>query len=102
MGQAEAVSLGLHAFRQAQCPSGQPDEIIDMLIVKHNAAANGFNQWTINGEAFSMQAMRPLYKVQKGKRYRLGSGTEATTSIPCTFTGTASSLWVSAASRHQA
>ena len=42
-----------------------------MLIVKHNAALNGFNQWTINGEAFSMQTMRPLYKVQKGKRYRL-------------------------------
>lgn len=59
------------AFGHATAPPAKPDETIDMLIVKHNAALNGFNQWTINGEAFSMQTMRPLYKVQKGKRYRL-------------------------------
>ena len=49
----------------------EPDETIEMLIVKHNAAANGFNLWTLNGEAFSMETMRPLYKVQEGRRYRL-------------------------------
>ena len=48
-----------------------PDETIEMTIVKHNAAANGFNLWTLNGEAFSMETMRPLYKVQEGRRYRL-------------------------------
>jgi FtsP/CotA-like multicopper oxidase with cupredoxin domain len=48
-----------------------PDETIEMLIVKHNAAANGFNLWTLNGEAFSMETMRPLYKIEQGRRYRL-------------------------------
>ena len=49
----------------------EPDEAIAMTIVKHNAAANGFNLWTLNGEAFSMETMKPLYKVQEGRRYRL-------------------------------
>jgi len=26
-----------------------------MTIVKHNGALNGFNQWTLNREAFSME-----------------------------------------------
>src|SRR6202008_911172 len=49
----------------------RPDQTIEMLIVKHNAALNGFNQWTLNGVAFSMAKMQPLYKVQAGRRYRL-------------------------------
>ena len=48
-----------------------PAETIEMLIVKHNAAANGFNLWTLNGEAFSTETMRPLYKIEEGRRYRL-------------------------------
>jgi FtsP/CotA-like multicopper oxidase with cupredoxin domain len=48
-----------------------PDETIEMTIVKHNAALDGFNQWTLNGEAFSMDAMTPTYKVHQGRRYRL-------------------------------
>jgi FtsP/CotA-like multicopper oxidase with cupredoxin domain len=49
----------------------QPDETIEITIVKHNAAANGFNLWTLNGEAFSMETMKPLYKIQEGRRYRM-------------------------------
>jgi len=54
-------------------PAGlvRPDQTIELLIVKHNAALEGFNQWTLNGVAFSMQTMRPLYKVQTGRRYRV-------------------------------
>lgn len=48
-----------------------PDETIEMTIVKHNAALSGFNQWTLNGEAFSMQSMKPRYRLQQGHRYRL-------------------------------
>jgi len=48
-----------------------PDETIGMLIVKNNGALGGFNQWTLNGEAFSMQAMKPMVTVQEGRRYRL-------------------------------
>jgi FtsP/CotA-like multicopper oxidase with cupredoxin domain len=51
--------------------AAKPDETIEMLIVKHNAAANGFNLWTLNGEAFSMKTMKPLYKIEEGRRYRL-------------------------------
>ena len=41
-------------------------ETIEITIVKHNAALDGFNQWTLNGEAFSMQTMKPRYSVRKG------------------------------------
>jgi FtsP/CotA-like multicopper oxidase with cupredoxin domain len=50
---------------------GVPDQTIEMTIIKHNAALNGFNQWTINGQAFSMAAMKPMYKIREGRCYRL-------------------------------
>jgi FtsP/CotA-like multicopper oxidase with cupredoxin domain len=54
-------------------PAGlvRPDQTIELLIVKHNPALEGFNQWTLDGVAFSMQTMRPLYKVQTGRGYRV-------------------------------
>jgi FtsP/CotA-like multicopper oxidase with cupredoxin domain len=58
-------------FGKAEPAAAPPDETIEMLIVKHNAAANGFNLWTLNGEAFSMETMKPLYTIQQGLRYRL-------------------------------
>jgi FtsP/CotA-like multicopper oxidase with cupredoxin domain len=58
-------------FGKADAAASPPDETIEMLVVKHNAAANGFNRWTLNGEAFSMETMRPLYKIEQGRRYRL-------------------------------
>jgi FtsP/CotA-like multicopper oxidase with cupredoxin domain len=42
-----------------------------MTFVKRNAAMNGFNQWTINGEAFSIDATKAIYEVHEGRRYRL-------------------------------
>jgi FtsP/CotA-like multicopper oxidase with cupredoxin domain len=48
-----------------------PDETIEMTIVKNNAALDGFNQWTLNGKAFSMDAMQPSYALKEGRRYRL-------------------------------
>ena len=50
---------------------GAPDETIEMLIVKQNGAINGFNRWTLNGEAFSMETMKPTITVHEGRRYRL-------------------------------
>lgn len=58
-------------FGKASGPAAAPDETIEMTIVKRNAAAGGFNQWTLNGEAFSMETMKPLYRVHEGRRYRL-------------------------------
>jgi FtsP/CotA-like multicopper oxidase with cupredoxin domain len=48
-----------------------PDETITMTIEKQNGAIDGFNRWTLNGEAFSMETMAPTYTVQEGRRYRL-------------------------------
>jgi FtsP/CotA-like multicopper oxidase with cupredoxin domain len=58
-------------FGKPDTTNGAPDETIEITIVKHNAAANGFNRWTLNGEAFSHEAMKPTYSVQQGRRYRL-------------------------------
>jgi FtsP/CotA-like multicopper oxidase with cupredoxin domain len=48
-----------------------PDQTFEMTFAKQNAADDGFNLWTINGVAFSEQHMQPMFRLQKGKRYRL-------------------------------
>lgn len=58
-------------FGRAASAPAAVDETIELLIVKNNAALAGFNQWTLNGEAFSMRTMRPTYALQSGRRYRL-------------------------------
>jgi len=42
----------------ASAASDAPDETIDMLFAKENAAHEGFNVWTINGVAFHMPDSR--------------------------------------------
>jgi FtsP/CotA-like multicopper oxidase with cupredoxin domain len=58
-------------FGAASAKSSPPDETIEVTIVKNNAAFNGFNQWNLNGQAFSMQTMKPRYTLREGRRYRL-------------------------------
>jgi FtsP/CotA-like multicopper oxidase with cupredoxin domain len=58
-------------FGKADSSTDKPDETMEFTIVKHNGALNRFNQWTLNGEAFSMTTMKPTYKVHEGRRYRL-------------------------------
>ena len=48
-----------------------PDDTIEMTFAKDNAANNGFNVWTINGVAFSMDDMTPMFRLRQGRRYRL-------------------------------
>ena len=48
-----------------------PDETIDMVFAKDNAADHGFNRWAINDVAFSMQKIQPMFHLHRGKRYRL-------------------------------
>lgn len=48
-----------------------PDETIDLLIAKDNAAAQGFNRWTINGVVYDNATMPTTRTLQLGKRYRL-------------------------------
>ncbi len=42
-----------------------------MTFAKQNAAAEGFNRWTINNVAFSMDNMSPRYHLHQGRRYRI-------------------------------
>jgi FtsP/CotA-like multicopper oxidase with cupredoxin domain len=58
-------------FGSAGPPPATPDETIDITVVKRNAAAHGFNLWTLNGEPFSMDTLKPLFTVHQGRRYRL-------------------------------
>jgi len=55
-------------------PAARPavlDETIEITVAKQNAAVHGFNRWTLNGEPFSMETMKPIYTVHRGRRYRL-------------------------------
>ncbi len=49
----------------------EPDEKIEMFFEKRNAAENGFNQWTINGQAFAMEKPEATVRLRQGRRYRL-------------------------------
>ena len=51
--------------------TSEPDEIIKMTFAKQQAADKGFNRWTINGVAFDMMNMKPMFHLKEGKRYRL-------------------------------
>jgi FtsP/CotA-like multicopper oxidase with cupredoxin domain len=54
-------------------PATQPDETFEMLFEKKNAAADGFNLWTINGVAYpdSQMMAAPSFHLHEGRRYRL-------------------------------
>jgi FtsP/CotA-like multicopper oxidase with cupredoxin domain len=57
-------------FGRAGIAPTEPDTTFEVTVAKHNGAINGFNQWLLNGEAFSMEAMKPAYTVHEGRRYR--------------------------------
>jgi FtsP/CotA-like multicopper oxidase with cupredoxin domain len=48
-----------------------PEETIDFLIEKDNAADHGFNRWTLNGVAFDSNTMPVSRRLMRGRRYRL-------------------------------
>src|SRR5664279_20465 len=58
-------------FGKHNVPPPEPDEIIEMLFAKQQAADNGFNRWTINGAAFDMMMAKSMFHLKEGKRYRL-------------------------------
>ena len=57
-------------FGKTSAAATAPEETLEFTIVKHNAALGGFNEWTLNGKAFSMQSMEPVYPLRQGRRYR--------------------------------
>lgn len=48
-----------------------PDETIELLIDKDNAADRGFNRWLLNGTAFDFTTMPVGRRLTHGHRYRL-------------------------------
>jgi FtsP/CotA-like multicopper oxidase with cupredoxin domain len=50
-----------------------PDETLDMLFAKQNAAHQGFNLWTINGTPFPMSEspVPATFHLKQGQRYRI-------------------------------
>ena len=60
-------------FAKPGATAPAPDETFDMLFEKQNAAARGFNRWTINGVAYPMtgQVMPAAFHLQQGRRYRI-------------------------------
>ena len=60
-------------FAKPGATAPAPDETFEMTFAKVNAAIDGFNRWTINGQAYpSTGAMAPAtFHLHEGKRYRL-------------------------------
>ena len=54
-------------------PLVAPEETIDLLFAKQNAAHGGFNTWTINGAAFPMteDPLPASVHLKQGRRYRI-------------------------------
>jgi FtsP/CotA-like multicopper oxidase with cupredoxin domain len=59
-----------------------PDHVIDLLFERQDAADNGFDVWTINGQRFSMQSGQPRFDVERGKRYRLHTSNASDSNHP--------------------
>jgi len=66
-----AYTWDYRAFAQPGPATTRPDQTIDLLIEKRNAADNGFNIWTLNGVPYSMATNEPVISIDRGKRYRL-------------------------------
>src|SRR6266516_5286198 len=60
-------------FAKVGATAPSPDETIEMIFAKDNAAEDGFNRWTINGVAFPMsdEMIPASFHLKQGKRYRI-------------------------------
>ncbi|MGH8162907.1 MAG: multicopper oxidase family protein [Rhodanobacteraceae bacterium] len=58
-------------FGKTDANTTPPDNVIEMTFANQNAAANGFNLWTINNVPFSMKTNTPKLQLSRGQRYRL-------------------------------
>ncbi|HEY9131884.1 MAG TPA: multicopper oxidase domain-containing protein [Dyella sp.] len=67
----KAFAWDYRRFAKPDAQPAEPDEIIEMTFAKQNAALGGFNRWTINDVAFDMKAMKPMFQLRHGRRYRL-------------------------------
>jgi FtsP/CotA-like multicopper oxidase with cupredoxin domain len=60
-------------FAKQGASTQPPYETIEMTFAKDNAAYEGFNIWTINGEEYPMtqNAAPARFRLEEGKRYRI-------------------------------
>jgi len=60
-------------FAKPGASAPEPDETIEMVFRKENAADQDFNRWTINDQAYPNTEMSaaPRWHLKQGKRYRL-------------------------------
>jgi FtsP/CotA-like multicopper oxidase with cupredoxin domain len=58
-------------FGAAHASVAAPDETIEMIFSSSSGAAGGFDRFAINGVSFSMDRMDPLFRLKRGRRYRL-------------------------------
>ena len=60
-------------FAKPGASASAPDDTLEMIFAKDNAAENGFNRWTINGVAYPMleEAAPASFHLRQGRRYRL-------------------------------
>jgi FtsP/CotA-like multicopper oxidase with cupredoxin domain len=60
-------------FAKAGATPPAPDETFEMTFAKDNAAAEGFNRWTINGTSYPMSnTMAPAsFHLKQSRRYRI-------------------------------
>lgn len=58
-------------FAKNDAKAQEPDETIDMTFAARIGAKQGFDEFTVNGVSFSMEKMEPLFRLTRGRRYRL-------------------------------
>jgi FtsP/CotA-like multicopper oxidase with cupredoxin domain len=60
-------------FGRSAAATPPPDETFEMVFAKDNAAADGFNRWTINGASYPMAnaLAAPAFHLHAGGRYRI-------------------------------
>ena len=58
-------------FAKPEAKPREPDEVIDMTFAARIGARQGFDEFTVNGVPFSMARMEPLFRLTRGRRYRL-------------------------------
>ena len=66
---------------QACSDARSPDETIDMIFTKNNAANQGFNEWRINDVPFSMDKMEPMFRRARESAIGCACAMPATISI---------------------
>ena len=58
-------------FANSHATTKTPDETLTLIFTANPAARDGFDEFKINGVAFSMTKMEPMFHLKRGRRYRL-------------------------------